>query len=469
MKRSNLKHTLLTLIMILLISVVASACASGENGNTNTGTGSEGNGGNGSSTVTEGSSGDEGSYLERAYNGDYKGTKVTMFGPFVDADEVKFNESIKGFEEKTGIDISYEGSKEFEATIGIRIEGNNAPDISDFPQPGALKKYVQDGKVIDLNSFMSADYLKKQYNQSWLDMATMKGKDGQDVMAGVWNRSSMKSLVWYNKKAFADAGYEIPNTWDELMTLTDQIAQDGDPAWAIGIESGAATGWPATDWVEDIMLRTTSPENYDKWVNGELPFTDPIVKNAINKMSEIWFNEDYVYGGRKSIATTASADAPSGLFTDPPKAWLHRQASFIISNFPAGVTTEDYDWFPLPPIDEQYGLPALIAGDIYAMHNDRPEVRAVMEFFATGESIKAWIQSGGVIGPMNDVDNAWYSNEQERRMAEFLQSAQTIRFDGSDLMPGSVGAGTFWKGMTDYVSGTATLDEAMEQIQSGWK
>src|SRR5690606_17111625 len=142
--------------------------------------------------------------LAQAMNGAYKGKKVTMFGPFTDADEVKFNESIKEFEEKTGIDIQYEGSKEFEATISVRVNGGNAPDIADFPQPGLLKGFVQDGKVIDVTTFLSDDYLKKQYAESWLDMATMPGKDG-DVMAGIWARSSVKSLVWYNKKEFEAA------------------------------------------------------------------------------------------------------------------------------------------------------------------------------------------------------------------------------------------------------------------------
>ncbi|EXX87826.1 ABC transporter substrate-binding protein, partial [Paenibacillus darwinianus] len=405
---------------------------------------------------------------EQAMNGDFKGKKVTMFGPFADADEVKFNESIKAFEEKTGIDIAYEGSKEFEATIAVRVNGGNAPDIADFPQPGLLKGFVKDGKVVDVKSFLSDEYLNKQYAQSWLDMGTMAGPNG-DIMAGVWARSSVKSLVWYNKKAFEEAGYTIPKTWDELKKLSDQIAADGDPAWSIGIESGTATGWVATDWMEDIMLRTTTPENYDKWVNGELKFTDPIVKNAAEKMSEIWFNEDYVYGGRKSIATTSFGDAVKPVYENPPKAWLHRQAGFITSFFPEGLTPEDFDWFPLPAIDEQYGTPALISGDIYAMFNDRPEVRAVMEFFTTADSLKTWIQSGGVTAPMNGADPSWYANEAERKMADFLGTATTIRFDGSDLMPGSVGAGTFWKGMTDYVSGAADLDTALSEIQAGWK
>ncbi|MFC5531513.1 ABC transporter substrate-binding protein [Cohnella yongneupensis] len=409
-----------------------------------------------------------GSALADALAGKFKGTKVTMFGPFVDVDQVKFEAAIKDFEDKSGIDIAYEGSKEFEATISVRVNGGNAPDIADFPQPGLLANIAKTGKVVDISTFLDKATMEKKYNQSWLDMATMDGANGK-IMSGVWARSSVKSLVWYNKKEFEAAGYTVPTTWDELLALTDQIAKDGDPAWAIGIESGAATGWPATDWVEDIMLRTTTPENYDKWVKGELPFTDPIVKNAVQKMSDIWFKEGAVYGGTKSIVSTSFGDAPKVLFDNPPKAWLHRQASFITSFFPEGLkASEDYDWFPLPSIDPQYGTPALVAGDIYAMFNDRPEVRAVMEFFTTGESIKTWVQSGGVIAPMNDADPSWYSTDVERHMAEFVKNASTIRFDGSDLMPGAVGAGTFWKGMADYVSGTVDLDKAMEEIQAGW-
>ncbi|WP_028559088.1 ABC transporter substrate-binding protein [Paenibacillus pinihumi] len=457
------RSSMLILIMMLAFSLTLTACA-GKGNNTPAAPepGKENNQTNGNT----GADGD--SALAKALNGEFKGKKVTMFGPFTDADEVKFNESKKAFEEKTGIEIAYESSKEFEATISVRVNGGNAPDIADFPQPGLLGNFVKEGKVIDVSSFLSDEYLKKQYNQSWLDMASMPGPNG-DIQAGVWARSSVKSLVWYNKKEFEAAGYTIPKTWDELMALSDQIAKDGDPAWSIGIESGTATGWTATDWLEDIMLRTTTPENYDKWVNGELPFTDPIVKNAVEKMSEIWFNEDYVYGGRKSIATTSFGDSAKVLFDNPPKAWLHRQAGFVTSFFPEGLTADDYDWFPFPSIDSQYGTPALISGDIYAMFNDRPEVRAVIEYFTTGESLKTWIQSGGVTAPMNDADPSWYANDQERRMAEFVQNADTIRFDGSDLMPGAVGAGTFWKGMTDYITGTVDLDTALKEIQSGWK
>jgi len=397
-----------------------------------------------------------------------RGTVVTMSGPFTDNDALKFDESIKSFEEMTGIDIQYEGSKEFEASIGIAIEGGNPPDIVDFPQPGLLKNFVQKGYVIDLNKTLDMDKVKSNYIESWLDMATMDSPDGK-IMAGIWGRVNGKSLVWYNKKEFDAAGYEVPETWEELVELQNTIVSDGDAAWAVGIESGAATGWAMTDWVEEMMLRTTSLENYDKWVEGELKFDSPEVRKAIQTVADIWFADGMVYGGRKSIATTSFGDAPKVMFEKPPKAWLHKQGNFITSFFPDNtVAGVDYDFFYLPSVDPAYGRPVLVAGDIYAMFNDRPEVRMVMQYFATGASVEGWVKVGGAISPHKDSELSWYTNEVDRKVAEVIQNATSVRFDGSDLMPGAVGAGSFWKEMTAYVSGSKSLDEALKAIDQSW-
>lgn len=406
--------------------------------------------------------------LADAMAGKFKGTTVTMSGPFVDNDAVKFNDSMKSFQDQTGIKIVYEGSKEFEASIAIRVDGGNPPDIADFPQPGLLENFVKKGKVVDLNKALNMDKVKANYIQSWLDMATMTGPSGP-IMAGVWGRVNGKSLIWYPKKEFDKAGYKVPTTWDELLKLTAQIKKDGDTPWAVGIESGAATGWAATDWVEELMLRTTSLENYDKWVKGELKFDSPEVRKAIQTMADLWFPEGNVYGGRKAIATTSFGDAPKVMFDNPPRAWLHHQGNFITSFFPNGkVAGEDYDFFYMPGIDPALGKPVLVAGDIYAMFNDRPEVRAVMQYFSTGASVEGWVKAGGAISPHKDSKLDWYSNLVDRKVAETIQNATSVRFDGSDLMPGAVGAGSFWKHMTAYVSGSETLDQAVKAIDASW-
>ena len=405
-----------------------------------------------------------GGYLERAYAGEFAGTTVIVDGPFTDEDEVKFMAGMKPFMDATGIDVQYIGSKEFEASISVRVDAGDAPDIADFPQPGLLASFVRQGKVVDPTSFISEDWLKQAYNQSWLDMAMMEGQT-----AGVWHRYNAKSLVWYPKAQFDAAGYEIPQTWDELLALTQQIADDGDTAWCIGIESGAATGWPATDWTEDMMLRTTSLENYDKWVAGTLPFASPEVKNAIETWSKIWFNDAYVFGGTKSIVTTFFGDSPTPMFEDPPQCWFHRQGNFITSFFPEGVEYgKDYSFFYFPPVDEQYGKPFLVAGDIMAMFNDRDEVRALMEYFTTPQSAGGFLEQGGALAAHQTATPDMYGAELEKGIAQLVQDATSFRFDASDLMPGEVGAGSFWKGMTDYVSGTADLDTVLPEIDASW-
>lgn len=409
-----------------------------------------------------------GQELTDAYAGKYSGTVVTMQGPFTDADAVKFDNSIKAFEDATGIDIQYTGSKEFEANISIVVEGGDAPDIVDFPQPGLLKSLVAKGYGVDLTNVINQDWLKENYNQSWLDMSMIDGPNGT-IMAGVWGRVNGKSLVWYPKKAFDAAGYQVPTTWDEMIALSDQILEDGDAPWCVGIESGAATGWAMTDWIEELMLRTTSLENYDKWVAGELKFDSPEVKRAVEEVSNIWFKDGYVYGGRGAIATTSFGDAPKPMFDDPPKCWLHKQGNFITSFFPEGlVAGEDYSFFYFPGLDPEYGSPVLVAGDIYTMFNDRPEVRAVIQYFSMGDSVKGWVEAGGAISPHMDSSLDWYTNVIDRGVAEIILDASSVRFDGSDLMPGEVGAGSFWKSMTDYVTDSIDLDTALKQIDESW-
>lgn len=422
--------------------------------------------GTGTGTTTDWSK--VGPELANAMNGQYKGTKVTMTGPFSSDDEVKFNNSQKEFEAKTGIDIQYEGTKEFETTINVRVQGNNPPDIADFPQPGLMGSIAKTGKIQDVSKWISAAWLNDQYNKGYIDTATVDGANGK-ILGGVFQRVNAKGLVWYPKKAFDAAGYKVPTTWDEQQKLMDQIVADGDTPWCIGIESGTATGWPATDWVENIMLRTTSPENYDKWTTGALPFTDPVVKNAVQKMSDIWFNDKYVYGGRKQILTTAFGDANKPMFMNPPKCWLENQGNFITSFYPkeakAGV---DYNFYYLPPIDPAYGKPVEFGGDLMAAFTDRPEVRAVMEWFSTYDSVKGWVQQGGAIAPQKAANLADYPSEMDRQVAQTLLNASIVRYDGSDLMPGAVGAGTFWKAMTDYVSGSVDIDAALQEAQAGW-
>ncbi len=398
---------------------------------------------------------------------DLSGTTVQVFGAFVDEDARRFRRSMQPFIDETGINVVYEGSGDFESLITVRVEGGSPPDMAAFPQPGLLGDFVAGGQVIDMNEWFEMSYLQDQYVQSWLDMATMDG-----IMAGFWHRANVKSLVWYPKPAWEERGYPIPETWDELIALSDRIVADGGVPWAIGMESAGATGWVGTDWIEDIMLRTAPVEAYDRWVTGDLPFDSPEVRRAFEVMGEIWFNEDYVVGGIDAIVGVPFGDAPNALFADPPAAWMHRQASFIPAFFPAGVEVGvDVDFFYLPPIDTSVAPnPVLGAGDIYGVFNDRPEVRALARYMTQGISTKAWVEAGGFVSPHRDAELSWYPTDTDRRFAEIIANADPFRFDASDLMPGPVGAGSFWSEITNYVNNypSVSLQQTLRNIDNSW-
>jgi alpha-glucoside transport system substrate-binding protein len=204
-------------------------------------------------------------------------------------------------------------------------------------------------------------------------------------------------------------------------------------------------------------------------VDGTLPFSSPEVKNAIETWSNIWFNDDYVYGGRDNIVSTYFGDAPLPMFEDPPKCWLHKQGNFITGFFPEGaVAGVDYDFFYLPGVDPEYGKPFLVAGDIMSMFNDRPEVRALMEYFTLPNSASGWLENGGALAAHLTATPDLYGQDMERGIAELVAEATSFRFDGSDLMPAEVGSGSFWTGMVDYVSGTADLDTVLAEIDASW-
>ena len=356
---------------------------------------------------------------------------------------------------------------DFETLVRVRSEGGDPPDIAAFPQPGLMADLFRQGHIVDVEDWFGMNYLRDQYSDAWLDLSKV---DGQ--IAGIWYRANLKSLVWYAKPTFEAEGYAIPETWDELLALSDQMVADGYTPWSISIESSGATGWVATDWIEDILLRTEPPAVYDAWVTGDLKFNSPEIRRALDILGEIWFNDDYVLGGTDAILTVPFGDGPAPLLQDPPFALMHRQASFITAFFPNGgseVGQGLIDYFYLPPIDSEEGKPVLGAGDIYSAFTDRPEVQAAMRFFSTGFSTKGWIEQGGFVSPHNDSSLDWYPSPIERGYAEIILAADTFRFDASDLMPGAVGAGTFWTGMVDYVNARGTNEtEVLDAIDASF-
>jgi alpha-glucoside transport system substrate-binding protein len=278
---------------------------------------------------------------------------------------------------------------------------------------------------------------------------------------------------------FADKGYTVPTTWDELMALTQKIADDNPDSdikpWCAGIESGGATGWPATDWVEDMMLRTTTPENYDKWVSNELKFNDPIVVGAIDMAGSILKNPAYVNGGLgevKTIATTSFTEA--GLPILDGVCYMHRQASFYQANWGEGVKVgEDGDvWAFYLPAKDAASKPVLGGGEFAAAFSDRPEVQAFQAYLASPEWSNAKAKAtpnGGWLSANKKLDPANLTQPVDKLSYQILTDPATVfRFDASDLMPGAVGAGSFWKEMTNWIALDKSSQDVADAIQKSW-
>ena len=282
-------------------------------------------------------------------------------------------------------------------------------------------------------------------------------------------KTDVKSLVWYSPENFEDAGYEVPTTMEELKALTEQIVADGETPWCIGIGSEAATGWPATDWVEDLMLRTQSPEVYDEWVANSMPFTEERVIAAIEEFGWFALTEGHAVGGADGVGSTDFRESPKQLFTSPPQCYMHRQASFIPSFFPEGTTFgEDVEFFYFPSYaGKDLGNPVLGAGTTWTLTSDNPAALDWFEFMQTPAAHEAWMARKGFLTPLKGVNLDVFSDDALRAMNEILLNATVFRFDGSDLMPGAVGAGSFWTGMVDYVAGKSAADAASE-IQASW-
>lgn len=363
---------------------------------------------------------------------------------------------------------SIEQSADFEQQAKIRIQGGNPPEILMYPQPGSVVEQAKSGKAIALEDlgFKISD-LEATFGKYLMSLSAYNGKH-----YGLPTNVNLKSMIWYPKQAFDAKGYKVPTTWDELLALSDKIKADGSTPWCMGFESGGATGWPATDWMEDIMLRTAGTDTYDKWVSHAIPFNDPSVQTAGEYFGKILFAPGYVLGGAKNSTQINFGDGPKPMFDSPPKCWLYRQATFINAFFPktakAGV---DYDWFPFPPIQKQ-GI--LMAGELSTVFKDTPAVRDFLKRFSGVEVQCAQGKETAMsrVSPNLGVTSSCYANPQLARAADVLTKGikdGVARFDASDQMPSAVGSGTFWSGMVQYIqNGPGSLKGVLDSIEKSW-
>ncbi|MGB3956154.1 MAG: ABC transporter substrate-binding protein [Brooklawnia sp.] len=393
---------------------------------------------------------------------------VEIVGAFTGESADAFSEDLAVLSEQLGIEATYTPLPDFETVIQSRVTGNDRPDIAIFPQPGLLFDLARAGELKALDDAIDVDAKNQDLVPGLLDTVT---QDGSVYALPV--SMNVKSLVWYPVPEFDSAGYSAPPSTQQLNALTDQMKGDGVTPWCVGIESGAATGWPATDWLEEYVLRVGGPEVYDQWVNHEIPFNDPVVQQAGAAIEELLLTEGNVLGGRQGIAATNSNDAVLPLVADPPGCYLHRQGNFITGVMPEDVQADlesNVGVFLLPPYEGGYnGQPILGGGDFAAVFDAENEnVLRVLEGISSPEFPDAWATAREMMSPYTNFDTSRYDSEILAEIAGLVAGADTFRFDGSDMMPGEIGTGAFWTQMVAWMSGQQDLNTALDNIEAAW-
>ena len=439
------------------LSLVAAACGSDDDSGSDGDTGTE---------TTDGGG-------EAGGDADFGGATVTLTGPERDDPSIAaINDTLNAWGETVNLTVEYTGDADWEANINTQVEGGNPPDISFFPQPGKLADFARAGYVVALT-----DEVNATVDEFWADGYQLYG-NVDDVQYGIPAKTDLKSLVWYQPAAFEEAGYEVPTTFDEFTALIDEMAAAGGPKpLCVGIESGQATGWPFTDWTEEMVLRQAGADVYDQWVNHEIPFDDPQIVTAMQTVADLW-TEENVFAAGGSIAATDFSDNGQPLVDG--QCYMHRQANFFAGLFPEGTTFADPGIRPRSTSSTSrtstVTSPSLTAGIFAAAFNDDPATMAVMNYIATADYAETRQRNqteavgGGLSGYLSAAQGQDPSVYQplEQSFLEILEAAEIARFDGSDLMPADVGAGTFWSEGTSLVNGDTSAADAAAAIEASW-
>ncbi len=441
-------------ILLFAFALIVAACSSDDEGSGDSGD-------SGDTTTTTAASGDV----------DLSGTEVTVFGPESSENEAgAMQDALDIFAEASGISITYTGARDFSDQINAQAAGGNPPDIAVFPQPGKVIDFGVQGFILPIPNDL-VEFSRPQWPGGTLETVS-----ALDQVWALPNKTDLKSLVWYNSQIFADGGYAIPTTLNDLIALGNQMIADGVTPWCVGIESGPATGWVFTDWMEDLTLRLQGPDFYDQWVSNEVTFDDERVQAIGQTILDIWNTPGNTFAAGGSIAAT-----PFGGNGEPlanGDCAMHRQASFFAAFFPEGTTVgpgQQVDVFYFPSADDT--TPVLTAGTYVSAFRDAPEVWAVMEYLTSAEysterqraqatRVGGGANSGYLSANLNQ-DLSVY-NELEQFFVQTLQNADPARFDASDLMPAAVGAGAFWTEGTSAVNGDKTVADAFAAIQAAW-
>jgi alpha-glucoside transport system substrate-binding protein len=394
---------------------------------------------------------------------------IEVMYAFTGGQEEGFKAEVDAWAAENDVTIKYAQTGNFNQLINTRVQGNDAPDVALFPQPGIMTDLAGEGLLADLT-----DVVDKADLDAMIPGALETGQvDGTQYAVPM--SINVKSIVFYPKTAAEAAGLtEPPATFEDLQALTEGIAATGTTPWCFGIESEAATGWPATDWVENLMLINYGSDTYNEWVRHEIPFNDPQVLDVLEQMEGLLLEEGRTNGGRQSIASSNFNTAANPMFDDPPGCYMYRQGNFVATkgNFPDEVIADidnQVGVFPMPGKTAE-DKPVLGGGDMAGIFSkDNDSAKKLVQFLSSPEfGTNGYAANGTWFSPRTDFDTSLYANDVMKSIGDIAYGATEFVFDGSDQMPGEVGSGSFWREMTAWISGQEDAKTALDNIESSW-
>ena len=385
------------------------------------------------------------------------GGKVTVIGTWSGSEQDSFLAMVKPFEDQTGIKVAYTGTRDINAVLTTGVASGILPDLAGLPGPGQMAEYAKAGALKPLDGVLDTAAYKAQTSPGLVALGTVDGK-----ITGVFIKAAVKGLIWYNPKVYTGGP---PTSWDDLQAKGAAAATAlGGKAkpWCVGLESGAASGWPGTDWIEDFVLRQSGPDVYDQWISGKQLWSSPEIKAAFTAFGTV-VADSAVYGGSKTVLATNFGDGGNPLFSTPPACIFHHQASFITDFFKkqGGAKDGDFAFYPFPDINPSFSGAVEGAGDLFGMFNDTPQAQALMKYLVTPEAQAIWVGRGGALSANSKVTN--YPDEASKAAAAIIGGAKIFRFDASDSMPQAMND-AFWKAIVDFTKDQSKLDSILSDL-----
>jgi alpha-glucoside transport system substrate-binding protein len=392
---------------------------------------------------------------------------VEVLGTWGSSELDSFNAMVAPWLAQTGGTMNFTGTRDLTAILTTRIQAGNPPDIAILPNPGLMQQYANAGYLKPLNTILDMTTIRQQYSQAWIDLGTVNNN-----LYALFVRAANKSMIWYDPKTFSTNSWQVPSTWDAMITLSNTIVNaKATPAypWAMGVENGAATGWEGTDWIAQIFLEQNGGAVYDQWVAHQIPWTDSRIKDAWNMWGTIVNTAGYVPGGATTVLATNFQDASYWPFDTPPKAAMYYEGDFIqgfiTTQFPTLKAEVDYDYFPFPTINTQYQGAVTGGADLIVVFNDTPTVRSFVNYLATPEAQDIWVKRGGFISVNKMISISDYPDPIAQKSVQQLLTASLFRFGAGDSMPGAMQT-AWWAAIQQYLQDPTQLDSILSSLEN---